>query len=290
MQQKLKIPKPKVFLCIIIILLPFLVFVAITTVKAQSSTDISVQTAYDMINNNTYYPNLIILDVRDQTGYNASHLHNAINIHYDQIDAKISELMPYNETEIIVYCSTGVGSAIASQNLADNHNFTKIYNMLGGLEAWIDEGYPIWPFNGISVQKAFEMINNYTQYPNLLILDVREQDEYDESHLYNATLIPLGQIDSRISELMPYNDTEIIVYCRTGVRGAVASQNLGGNYNFTKVFNMLGAINAWIAAGYPVWTSNNVVPSIEFFFIPFIWILFGAVAVLVLYFKKRRYK
>ncbi|MHA2038284.1 MAG: rhodanese-like domain-containing protein [Promethearchaeota archaeon] len=141
----------------------------------------------------------------------------------------------------------------------------------------------------IDVHTAHSMINNKTQYPDLLILDVREQHEYDESHLHNATLIPLGQIDSRISELMPYNDTEIIVYCRTGVRGAVASQNLAGNHNFTKVFNMDGAITAWIAAGYPVWTSNNTQPSISFSFTPFILIIFGTITVLLLYYKKKKF-
>ncbi len=145
-------------------------------------------------------------------------------------------------------------------------------------------------YTDIDVQTAYAMINNHTQYPNLLILDVREQNEYDESHLHNATLIPLNQIDSRIGELMPYNDTEIIVYCRSGARGAVASQNLAGNHNFTKVFNMLGAINAWISAGYPVWTSNNFQPSINFSFTPFILILLGTIAVSVLYYKKRGYK
>jgi len=145
-------------------------------------------------------------------------------------------------------------------------------------------------YTDIDVHTAYNMINNHTQYPNLLILDVREQYEYEESHLYNATLIPLNQIDSRISELMPYNDTEIIVYCRSGARGAVASQNLAGNHNFTKIYNMDGAITAWIAAGYPVWTSNNVAPTIDFSFTPFILSLLGTITVLLLYYKKRGYK
>ncbi|MHA1931851.1 MAG: rhodanese-like domain-containing protein [Promethearchaeota archaeon] len=145
-------------------------------------------------------------------------------------------------------------------------------------------------YTEIDVHTAYSMINNHTQYPNLLILDVREQSEYDVNHLYNSTLIPLNQIDSRISELMPYNDTEIIVYCRSGARGAVASQNLAGNHNFTKVFNMAGAINAWIAAGYPVWTGNTTQPSISYSFTPFIFIIFGTIAILILYFKKSIYK
>ncbi|MFW9949838.1 MAG: rhodanese-like domain-containing protein, partial [Candidatus Thorarchaeota archaeon] len=112
-------------------------------------------------------------------------------------------------------------------------------------------------YTDVSVLTAYEITNNHTQYPNLLILDVREQYEYDENHLFNATLIPIGQINARINELLPYNETEILVYCRSGSRSALASQNLAGNHNFSKIFNMLGGITNWISAGYPVWTPNN---------------------------------
>ena len=56
-------------------------------------------------------------------------------------------------------------------------------------------------YTNVSVQTAYEMINNHTQYPNLIILDVREQSEYDENHLHNATLIPRGELDAKISQL-----------------------------------------------------------------------------------------
>jgi len=91
----------------------------------------------------------------------------------------------------------------------------------------------------IFVQVANDMINNNTGYPNLLVLDVRTPEDYNEAHLYNATLIPSTELAGRLSELASYNDTEIIVYCRTGVRSAIASDLLVTN-NFTKIFNMLG--------------------------------------------------
>lgn len=151
-------------------------------------------------------------------------------------------------------------------------------------------------YTNLSVQSAYEMTTNHIQYPDLLILDVRETNEYAESHLYNATLIPLGQIDSRISELLPYNNSEILVYCRTGARSAQASQNLAGNHNFTKIFNMLGGITDWISAGHPVWTpangnepAGNTIPTIDFSLNIFVIILFGTIEFLLFYLKKRGY-
>ncbi|KKM23430.1 hypothetical protein LCGC14_1615300 [marine sediment metagenome] len=142
-------------------------------------------------------------------------------------------------------------------------------------------------YTDISVSTAFEMINNHTQYPNLIILDVREQSEYNVNHLHDVILIPRLEIDARISELEPYNDTEIIVYCLSGGRSAMASENLAVNHNFTKIYNMLGGITAWIAAGYPVWTSPN---GIGFSNIIFVLVLFGIISVLILYFKKQKFK
>ncbi len=100
----------------------------------------------------------------------------------------------------------------------------------------------------ISVHVANDMINNNTGYPDLLVLDVRRVDEYNTNHLYNATLIPSAELAGRLSELASYNDTEIIVYCRSGSRSLEASNTLVAN-NFSKIYNMLGGITAWIAAG-----------------------------------------
>lgn len=156
---------------------------------------------------------------------------------------------------------------------------------------------PIHPVNAasytdVSIPTAYEMTNNHTQYPNLLILDVREQHEYDDGHLYNATLIPLGEIDARIDELEPYNETEILVYCRTGARSAMASQNLAWYHNFTKIFNMLGGITDWIATGYPVWPPDNgqEQPTLDFPFNVFIIVLFGTMGIVLFSYKKRRFK
>jgi len=85
------------------------------------------------------------------------------------------------------------------------------------------------------VSEAKQMIETN---PNLVILDVRTQEEYDEGHLENAVLIPVSELESRLDELDV--EDEILVYCRSGVRSATASQTLVDN-GFSSVYNMLGA-------------------------------------------------
>ena len=139
----------------------------------------------------------------------------------------------------------------------------------------------------ISVDVANDMINNNTAYPDLLVLDVRNVDEFNISHLHNATLIPVAELSGRLTELASYNDTEIIVYCMTGGRSADASDILVDN-NFTKIYNMLGGISTWIAAGYDYWT-NEEVQNIDFALPVFLVSIFGIIFVIVL-FSKRRWK
>lgn len=107
-------------------------------------------------------------------------------------------------------------------------------------------------YEDISVDAAYSMINNTVSFPNLIILDVRNQDEYDSGHLNNSILIPLGELESRLNEIIQYNNTEIIVHCLSGARSQPASEILASN-GFSKVYNMLGGITAWTDAGYPTY-------------------------------------
>ncbi|MCK4379940.1 MAG: rhodanese-like domain-containing protein [Candidatus Lokiarchaeota archaeon] len=134
----------KIFIFIILIFLPLNFQESLVTVKAQSYTDISVHEAYAMINDSILYPNLIVLDVRGQSEYTVNHICYAILIPLSEIESRITELEPYNDTEIIVYCLSGGRSSSASQILVNN-GFIKIYNMRGGISEWISADYEICP-------------------------------------------------------------------------------------------------------------------------------------------------
>jgi len=140
-------------------------------------------------------------------------------------------------------------------------------------------------YTDIDVATANDMITNGT-YPNLTILDVRTESEYDAGHLENAVLIPLAELESRIDEILQYKDTEIIVYCKVGGRSAQASTILDSN-NFTKVFNVQGGITAWESAGYPV--THEFPPWIILLLLAATLCVVVAVIVIIIY-KKRRKK
>ena len=81
------------------------------------------------------------------------------------------------------------------------------------------------------------------------MLDVREQWEYDEGHIPGVTLIPMGDVASRLAEIP--TDQEVIVTCRSGNRSGQITDFLR-QQGFDNVHNMAGGILAWEAAGYDV--------------------------------------
>jgi rhodanese-related sulfurtransferase len=95
----------------------------------------------------------------------------------------------------------------------------------------------------ISVDEAYQMYQGGT-----FVLDVRTQEEWDEYHVPNTTLIPLDQLPNRLSEVP--KDKEIVVICRSGNRSQQGRDILlSAGYKAT---SMTGGVKEWYAKGYPI--------------------------------------
>lgn len=83
---------------------------------------------------------------------------------------------------------------------------------------------------------------------DVFILDVREPHEFAAGHVPGATLIPLGQLSSRLSEIP--KDKTVVAVCRSGNRSGQATELL--RQRGFNAHNMRGGMNAWTQAGLPV--------------------------------------
>lgn len=92
----------------------------------------------------------------------------------------------------------------------------------------------------VAAAEAAEMVET----KNAVIIDVREQSEWDESHIPGAIHIPLGEVKNRLVELEAYKDQPIVMQCRSGRRSAIAG-NLLLEAGFEDVSNLKGGILAW---------------------------------------------
>ena len=75
----------------------------------------------------------------------------------------------------------------------------------------------------ITAEEAKQIMDTEEGY---IILDVRTQEEYDESHIPGAILIPHTEIEARAEEVLTDKDQLILVYCRSGRRSKIAAEAL----------------------------------------------------------------
>ena len=96
-------------------------------------------------------------------------------------------------------------------------------------------------YQQITAEEAKEMIDTLDDE---IILDVREQEEYDTKHIPDAILLPVGMIDEDTAEgVIPEKDSVVLVYCRSGNRSKTASNKLA-QLGYTQVYEF-GGINDW---------------------------------------------
>lgn len=120
--------------------------------------------------------------------------------------------------------------------------------------AFVSGAMLVWPMvrrgaGGPSVNtlEATQLINRQ----DALVVDVREQAEYAQSHILNARLLPLSQLEARLADIEKFKDKPVIVYCATGNRSSAAAATLRKS-GFSNVSNLSGGFAAWRQAGLPV--------------------------------------
>jgi len=170
-------------------------------------TNITVSVAKNMIDST---PSLIALDVRTQSEYDSGHIRNAKHIPVGELEGRLDELE--HADEILVYCRSGGRSATASQILADN-GFSQVYNMLGGITAWIDAGYPVY-VKYSSIQEAINSadggdtiyVSSGTYYEHIVVnksISLIGEDKYTTVIDGNGEWMPIVHI---------FNVSDIIVH------------------------------------------------------------------------------
>ena len=95
-------------------------------------------------------------------------------------------------------------------------------------------------YEQITQEAAKEMMD--TQ--EVIVLDVREQSEYDSGHIPGAVLLPVGSIDEETAAaVIPEKNSTVLVYCRSGNRSKTASSTLAG-LGYTNIYEF-GGISTW---------------------------------------------
>ncbi len=99
----------------------------------------------------------------------------------------------------------------------------------------------------LTTAEAINLINR----DHAMVIDVRNDAEFASGHIVDARNIPLDKLAERLNELAKFKDKPVLVNCQRGMRSAKACDILR-KAEFTKVNNLAGGIDAWLAAKLPV--------------------------------------
>jgi sulfur-carrier protein adenylyltransferase/sulfurtransferase len=97
--------------------------------------------------------------------------------------------------------------------------------------------------------------------PDLVIVDVREQGEWDQGHLPGAIHVPRSYLESRFENFVPQRDKKIVLYCATGQRSALAANTLEEEMGYEDVASMNGGFVLWKDRGYPFERPKMLTPE-----------------------------
>jgi len=91
-----------------------------------------------------------------------------------------------------------------------------------------------------------------------VLVDVREQHEYEERHIDGAVHVPRGHLETRIEQYVPDRSKRVILYCASGQRSAFAAKTLSEDLGYEDVASMAGGITLWRDRGLPVVTPRSL--------------------------------
>ncbi len=84
----------------------------------------------------------LIIDLRPQEAFEAGHIGEARNVPAADLEAQAESLKKWRDRTVITYCDSGVNGAGAARTLA-KLGFTQVFNLDGGLNAWIKDNLPV---------------------------------------------------------------------------------------------------------------------------------------------------
>lgn len=127
-------------------------------------------------------------------------------------------------------------------------------NLSGGktVAEMLDEAAAIVPFMSLAQLKS----RAESAKENLVILDVRERDAYELSHIPGARLLPRGQLELRVNQELPDPMQRIVTVCELGRISTLAAATLR-TMGFRRAVALDGGMQSWLDAGYPVRCGNE---------------------------------
>ena len=225
-----------------------------------------------------------LIDVRTEKEVTESgHIEGAVWIPLDEL-AQHMDIMPDFDTPIVTYCGTGWRATIAMVAL-NGMGWSDVKALKAKFTDWVDAGYTtndglppealvlniaepdpalVSTFNamlssiskGYGVLKADALNTELTENPDLIIIDVRTDQELQDKGIIDSgdipqIHIPLENFIAQMDQIPTDKDAQIVIYCGSGHRSTMAMTMLW-TYGYSNVRSLAGGFTNWVEQDYPI--------------------------------------
>lgn len=219
-----------------------------------------------------------IVDVREEDTFSARHLLMASCLPLSRLETVAPRLLPRLSLPIVV-CDDGGGLAERGYARLKAGGYTDVAILEGGVEGWALAGYRL--YSGVHVpSKGFaEVVEHECHTPylsaqevnaliekkaDIAIFDSRSYEEYNSNSLPTARSVPGAELVYRFRELVPSQDTLVIVNCGGRTRSIIGAQSLINAGVPNKVCSMKDGTMAWHLGGYEmIHGATHYVPPVS---------------------------
>ena len=190
-----------------------------------------------------------VIDTRSPGAYGGGHLPGAYSVGRGSMLATwVGSLLPGDLPIILVLERASDWDEVVTA--LGRVGYEQIMGYLsGGIESWQEAGLPVARVEQIDVQ---ELDRRRQETPNLQIVDVRMEGEWESGHIPGATFVPLTDLPNMLGEIDRDRPTAVI--CGSGYRSSIASAFLE-RHGVKRLANTVGGMTAWNAASLPTTTE-----------------------------------
>src|SRR5215471_21587720 len=206
---------------------------------------------------------IAVVDAREEGVFHDRHLLMAACLPLSRLGLIAPGLLPRRSAPIVV-CDDGEGLAERAAARLIEGGYTDVSVLAGGIAAWEAAGFPV--YSGVHVpSKAFaEVIEHEMKTPwitvddlaerqkrgdNMVIFDSRSYEEYHSNSIPGAISVPGAELVYRFQELVPSQDTFVVVNCGGRTRSIIGAQSLIDAGVPNPVVDLKDGTMAWHLAG-----------------------------------------
>lgn len=190
----------------------------------------------------------VVVDTSEPAAFGGAHIKGAYSIWLGGLPVFAGWVLSYNQPILLVLEDQGHLDRAVRYLIRAGYDNIKGY-LKDGTEGWYNAGFPTESLPLLSVHQLKDKID---RGEDLLVLDTRGQDEWESGHIEGALHLYVGHLEQRLAEVP--GDKPIAVICNVGHRAGLGASVLL-RAGCKEVYNVLGSVKAWVAAGFPVTTD-----------------------------------